>query len=78
MGNIFIFEANSPKMFADNLAKLHNVHTVELPSELLFCRYHCSVLNCECVWSTRISMLLCGNILSVVGTAARNVLYLFV
>lgn len=61
MGNFFIFEANASKMFTDNLAKVHNVHTVELPSELLFWRYHCSVLSCECVWSTRIPLLLCQN-----------------
>lgn len=35
MGNFFIFEANASKMFTDNLAKVHNVHTVELPWTVL-------------------------------------------
>lgn len=72
MGNFFILEANAPKMFTDNLAKVHNIHRVELPSKLLLCQCHCSVLTCECVWSTSIS-LLCCSILTRVGTAARNV-----
>lgn len=77
MGNFFIFEANAPKMFTDNFTELHNLHTTESPSEL-FCRYHSSALNCECVWLTRVFLSLCPNILTRVGTAARNVLYLFV
>lgn len=76
MGNFFILEANALKMFTDNLAKVHNIHRVELPFELLLCQCHCSVLTCECVWSTRIS-LLCCNILTRVGTAARNVFFIY-
>lgn len=45
MGNFFIFKAHAPKMFTDNPAELHYVHSgnSELPSELLFCLHHCFV-----------------------------------
>lgn len=47
MGNFFIFQANAPKMFTDNLAELHTVHTVDFPSQLPFCPHRLSDLNSD-------------------------------
>lgn len=81
MGNFFILRANVPKMFTDNSAKLHNVHSVNSRVALIrkcrtteFWWYY--VLNCEFVWTTRVLLSLPGNILTGVRTAARNVVFI--
>lgn len=83
MGNFFILRANVPKMFTDNSAKLHNVHSVNSRVALVskcrtteFCWYY-YVLNCEFVWTTRVLLSLPGNILTRVRTAAGNVVFIY-
>lgn len=83
MGNFFILRANVPKMFTDNSAKLHNVHSVNSRVALIskcrtteFCWYY-YVLNCEFVWTTRVLLSLPGNILTRVRTAATNVVFIY-